>query len=71
MKNLITNSNPFVLILIPVAFAMVMGLSYQLNFKGGSGSNGITADCAQATSLFTKSVGIVKTVCAVAKQKLW
>jgi hypothetical protein len=68
MKKLITNSNPFILLLAPVLFALIMGVSYQVHqsHKILTGSTTV-----HATSLFYKSVGLVKTVCAVAKEKLW
>lgn len=67
MKKLITNSNPFILLLVPVLFALIMGVSYQFQQKRES----IAGTTQQATSLFYKSVSLVKTVCAVAKEKLW
>ena len=67
MKKLITNSNPFILLLIPVMFALIMGVSYQVQQKKES----IVGTTEQATSLFYKSVGLVKTVCSIAKEKLW
>jgi len=67
MKRLITNSNPFILLLIPVLFALIMGVSYQVHQK----KDEIAGTTAHATSLFYKSVSLVKTVCAVAKEKLW
>ena len=67
MKKLITNSNPFLLLMIPVLFALVMGVSYQLQQK----KSDIVGSSVQATSLFYKSVGLVKTVCSIAKEKLW
>jgi len=67
MKKLITNTNPFLLLLIPVLFALVMGVSYQLQQK----KTFIVGSSVHATSLFYKSVGLVKTVCSIAKEKLW
>jgi hypothetical protein len=67
MKKLITNSNPFILLLIPVMFALIMGVSYQFQQKRES----IVGTTVHATSLFYKSVGLVKTVCSIAKEKLW
>ena len=67
MKKLITNSNPFILLLVPVLFALIMGVSYQVNQKRAE----ISGTAVHATSLFYKSVSLVKTVCAVAKEKLW
>jgi len=67
MKKLITNSNPFILLLIPVMFALIMGVSYQFQQK----REAIVGTTVQATSLFYKGVGLVKTVCSIAKEKLW
>jgi hypothetical protein len=67
MKKLITNSNPFILLLIPVMFALIMGVSYQFQQKKDS----IVGTTVHATSLFYKSIGLVKTVCSIAKEKLW
>jgi hypothetical protein len=67
MKKLITNSNPFILLLIPVLFALIMGVSYQVHQH----SVIIVGKTEQATSLFYKSVTVFKTVCSVAKEKLW
>ena len=68
MKTLIKNSNPFILLLVPVLFALIMGVSYQFHQKREIifGTSRV-----QATSLFIKSVNLVKTVCAVAKEKVW
>jgi cytochrome c biogenesis protein CcdA len=68
MKRLISNSNPFILLLLPVVFALIMGISYQSQQKKDyNGSNTV----ANATSLFYKGVTLVKTVCSIAKEKLW
>jgi hypothetical protein len=67
MKKLITNSNPFILLLVPVMFALIMGVSYQFQQKRET----IVGTTVHATSLFYKSVGLVKTVCSIAKEKLW
>jgi len=67
MKKLITNTNPFLLLLIPVLFALIMGVSYQLEQK----KEAVIGSSVHATSLFYKSVGLIKTVCSIAKEKLW
>ena len=67
MKKLITNSNPFILLLIPVFFALIMGVSYKFEQKKKT----IAGTTVQATSLFYKSVTLVKTVCSIAKEKVW
>ncbi|MGN6641127.1 MAG: hypothetical protein ACTHJ8_19600 [Mucilaginibacter sp.] len=68
MKKLITNSNPFILLLLPVVFALVMGISYQAQQKKVYTGTSATV---QATSLFYKGVTLVKTVCSIAKEKIW
>jgi hypothetical protein len=67
MKKLLTNSNPFILLLIPVMFALIMGVSYQVQQK----REAIVGTTVHATSLFYKGVSLIKTVCTVAKEKLW
>jgi hypothetical protein len=67
MKKLITNSNPFILLLVPVLFALIMGVSYQFQQKRES----IVGTTVHATSLFYKGVTLIKTVVSVAKEKVW
>jgi hypothetical protein len=55
--------------LLPVVFALVMGISYQSQQKQELTRNSSAA--VHATSLFYKGVTLVKTVCSVAKEKLW
>ncbi|MDB5135134.1 MAG: hypothetical protein JWP37_1737 [Mucilaginibacter sp.] len=68
MKRLITNSNPFILLLLPVVFALIMGISYQSQQKKEYTEGNAVV---HATSLFYKGVTLVKTVCSIAKEKLW
>ena len=70
MKKLVANTNPFMLsvLLIPVLFALIMGVSYQFQQKEKVIEVGTTT---HATSLFYKSVSLIKTVCSVAKQNVW
>jgi len=67
MKKLITNSNPFILLLAPVLFALIMGVSYQFEQK----KDEIACSSKHATSLFVKGVTLVKTVCSIATDKVW
>jgi cytochrome c biogenesis protein CcdA len=67
MKKLIINSNPFILLLLPVLFALIMGVSYQFQQKKAE----IEGTSYHATSLFIKGVSLVKTVCSISKEKLW
>jgi cytochrome c biogenesis protein CcdA len=68
MKKLFTNSNPFILLLAPLVFAIIMGVAYQFEQKKVSTDGNSTI---QATSLFVKGITLVKTVCSVAKEKVW
>jgi len=69
MKKLISNPNPFILLLLPVLFALVMGISYQFEQKASMELGRI--DVKQSKSLFYKSIGLIKTVCSIAKQGVW
>ena len=68
MKKLFTNSNPFILLLAPVVFAIIMGAAYQVEQKKVSLD---TSAPMQATSLFVKGVTLVKAVCSIAKPNVW
>ncbi|MCO5936524.1 MULTISPECIES: hypothetical protein [Mucilaginibacter] len=67
MKKLVSNSNPFILLLAPVVFAIIMGVSYQFEQKQFTASN----SAVHATSLFIKGVTVIKTVASIATEKLW
>ena len=69
MKKLISNSNPFILLLLPVLFALIMGVSYQFEQKACAELGQLNVK--QSKSLFYKSVGLIKTVCSIAKQNVW
>ena len=69
MKKLFTNSNPFVLLLAPLAFAIIMGVSYQFEQQKRVCVEGSSS--VKATSLFVKGVTLVKTVCSIAKVNVW
>ncbi|MFD2874620.1 hypothetical protein ACFS5N_19200 [Mucilaginibacter ximonensis] len=70
MKKLFTNTNPFVLLLIPVMFAFIMGISYQFEQKKHEAEN-MAASTIHATSLFVKGVNMVKAVCSINKPQVW
>lgn len=70
MKKLVSNSNPFILLLAPVLFAIVMGVSYQFEQKTQQFVSA-HASASQAKSLFVKGVGLVKTVVSVAQENVW
>lgn len=70
MKKLINNTNPFVLLLAPLVFALVMGISYQ--FEQRKHTAEVAASSAvKATSLFAKGVNFLKTVASVKKDNVW
>lgn len=69
MKKLLSNSNPFILILLPVLFALTLGVSYQFEQKGKIEMGQLNVK--QSTSLFYKGVNLVKAVCAVDKDNVW
>jgi len=67
MKKLITNSNPFILLLVPVLFALIMGVSYQFQQKKVI----VSGSSQQVTSLFHKGLNLFKTVASISKEKVW
>lgn len=70
MKKLFTNTNPFVLLLMPLMFAFIMGVSYQFEQKKHEAKN-ITVSAVHTTSLFVKGVNLVKAVCSISKPDVW
>lgn len=69
MKKLFANTNPFILLLAPVLFALIMGISYQFEQKKQQDTE--TTVSVQPTSLFFKGVALVKAVCSVSQQDVW
>ena len=70
MKKLVSNSNPFILLLAPVFFAIIMGVAYQFEQRTERFA-AAHASATEAKSLFIKGVGLVKTVASVATEKVW
>ncbi len=68
MKKLFTNSNPFILLLAPIMFAIIMGGVYQFEQRKQSLEN---SSAIKSTSLFVKGVTLVKTVCSIANKNVW
>ncbi len=68
MKKLITNTNPFILLLAPVLFALIMGISYQFEQKKQCTE---TTASVRPTSLFFKGIALVKAVCSISKENVW
>ncbi|GAA4924175.1 MULTISPECIES: hypothetical protein [Mucilaginibacter] len=71
MKKLIKYSNPFVMLLVPVMFALVMGVAYQFNQQQNLNIKDAGVKAKQATSLFVKGVSLVKTVCGISQENVW
>jgi hypothetical protein len=71
MKKLVANLNPFVLLLVPVLFALVLGVSYQFEQAQHLANTTSMPSVEQTTSLFSKGVHLVKAVCAISKERLW
>lgn len=71
MKKLVSNLNPFILLLLPVLFALVLGVSYQFEKAETLASCSNVSTVEHATSLFSKGVHLVKAVCAVSTGKVW
>lgn len=73
MKRVINNTNPFILLLIPVLLVMAMGVNYQLKQDGAELKKvaNVANTGKQATSLFNKSITLFKAVCSISKQKEW
>ncbi len=71
MKKLINHSNPFVLMLVPVVFAMFMGVAYQFSSKQNFVQGNNIQQAKQATSLFVKGVTLFKTVCGISQENVW
>jgi cytochrome c biogenesis protein CcdA len=71
MKKLVSNLNPFILLLVPVVFALVLGVSYQFEqAEHFADSNSLTS-VKHATSLFSQGIHLVKAVCSVSVSNLW
>ncbi|WP_295770568.1 hypothetical protein [uncultured Mucilaginibacter sp.] len=70
MKKL-SNINPFILLLVPVVFALILGVSYQFEQAKALTQGSEVATVEHTTSLFSKGVHFVKAVCAISQQKTW
>jgi hypothetical protein len=70
MKKFITNLNPFVLLMIPVMVALVLGVNYQFELPEHFAQSNVS-QVEHATSLFSKGVHLVKAVCSLSPGKLW
>ncbi|RVU01819.1 hypothetical protein EOD41_07635 [Mucilaginibacter limnophilus] len=70
MKKLIKYSNPFALMLVPVMFALIMGVAYQFKQEENI-INGSAVKAKHATSLFYKGVSLFKTVAGINTEKVW
>ena len=70
MKKFLNNTNPFVLLLAPLVFALVMGVSYQFEQKAHE-ANLAASNTVKATSLFVKGINLFKTVASIKKDNVW
>jgi len=66
MKNLISNSNPFILLLAPVILALLLGINYELEHL-----RTIQFASAETISLFSGKMNLFQTVCEVLKEQVW
>lgn len=70
MKKLTEIVNPFILVLVPVLVAVVIGMSYQFQQEVHSATASLQAT-EHAVPLFYKGLNLIKAVCAVNPQKVW
>lgn len=68
MKKLTEIVNPFILLLVPVLVAVVLGISYQ--FQQHVYTAGVQTT-EQAVPLFYKGIHLVKAICAVKQENVW
>ena len=66
MKNLISNTNPFILLLAPVILALMLGINYELDHI-----RTIQVASADTISLFSGKMNLFQTVCEVVKEQIW
>jgi hypothetical protein len=73
MKKFISNLNPFILLMLPLVFALVLGVGYQFEHaKSLSNADASSlVSVKRTTSLFTKGVHLVKAVCSVSTERVW
>ncbi|MVN20035.1 hypothetical protein [Mucilaginibacter arboris] len=66
MKKFINNTNPFILLLAPVIFALLLGINYEV---GHLRTFEITSP--ETVSLFSGKMNLFQTVCEVVKEQVW
>ncbi|RYY05845.1 MAG: hypothetical protein EOP43_07925 [Sphingobacteriaceae bacterium] len=66
MKNFISNSNPFILLLAPVILALLLGINYEMEHL-----RSFQAASADTISLFSGKMNLFQTVCEVVKEQVW
>jgi len=66
MKNFISNTNPFILLLAPVILALLLGINYELGHL-----RSIQFASAETISLFSGKMNLFQTVCEVVKEQVW
>jgi hypothetical protein len=70
MKKLVNNTNPFVMLLAPLVFALIMGISYQFEQKKHE-AEVAASSTVKATSLFVKGVTFLRAVASVKNDHVW
>ncbi|WP_419801886.1 hypothetical protein [Mucilaginibacter sp.] len=66
MKNFISNTNPFILLLAPVILALLLGIHYELEHL-----RAFRVASAETISLFSNRMNLFQTVCEVVKEQVW
>ena len=66
MKNFISNSNPFILLLAPVILALLLGIRYEIEHL-----RAFQIASADTISLFSGKMNLFQTVCEVVKTQVW
>ncbi|MGI4749085.1 MAG: hypothetical protein ACRYFB_00505 [Janthinobacterium lividum] len=66
MKNIISNTNPFILLLAPVILALLLGINYEMEHL-----RTIQFASAETISLFSGKMNLFQTVCEVVKEQIW
>ena len=69
MKKLIDVLNPFVLLLVPVMVAVILGISYQFHQQQEAIAHLQVTE--QSVPLFYKGVHLFKAVCAITQDNVW
>ncbi len=69
MKKLIEMVNPFILLLIPVMAAVILGMNYQ--FKQTDDLTALNTAARQPVPLFYQGVHLIKALCSINEKSVW